>query len=391
MKSKRAHGFDFIDSYSIKLAFPHIEQVLLHLVNLSIEKSKFAKRWKIQLVLPLHKKNDKLEGSNYRPVSHIIEISKIVEYIVHDQVYQHFSINNIFHPNHHGFLENHSTATALIQLYDLWIKAAEKQELSAALLLDQSAAFDVVDHQIFLQKLKVYKFSQNSIDWFKSYLESRIQYIQVESKLSDPGDPQDFGVPQGSILGPLIYIIHCNDFPNSTNSTENNPNGNNNDNENSSENEDNDNGESVMYADDNTDNVHDKDYSALTNKIQNEANKSSSWIKDNKLVCSGEKTKLLIIGTLEQKRKLKNQGIEIEIDVCGERVRETESEKLLGLVINEEMTWKHYLYGEKWREEKKDNFPGLIPKLTKRVGLLKHLRNKMCDKTFNLISSGIIN
>ena len=81
----------------------------------------------------------------------------------------------------------------------------------------------------------------------------------------------------------------------------------------------------------------------------------------------------------------------MNVHVCGERVRETESEKLLGLVINEEMTWKHYLYGEKWREDKKDNFPGLIPKLTKRVGLFKHLRNKMCDKTFNLISSGIFN
>ena len=72
-------------------------------------------------------------------------------------------------------------------------------------------------------------------------------------------------------------------------------------------------------------------------------------------------------------------------------MRETESEKLLGLVINGELTWKHYLYGEKWREEKEDNYPGLIPKLVKRVGLLKHLRNKMNDKTFKMISNGIFN
>ena len=124
-------------------------------------------------------------------------------------------------------------------------------------------------------------------------------------------------------------------------------------------------------------------------KIQNEANKSTSWIKDNKLVCSGEKTKLLIIGTAEQKRKLKNDNIKIQIDVCGEAVEETESEKLLGLIINGDLTWKHYLYGEKWRKEKEDNFPGLIPKLIKRVGLLKHLRNKMNDKTFKMITNGI--
>ena len=103
------------------------------------------------------------------------------------------------------------------------------------------------------------------------------------------------------------------------------------------------------------------------------------WIMDNKLVCSGEKTKLLIIGTTEQKKKLKNDNIKIQIDVCGEVVEETESEKLLGLIINGDLTWKHYLYGEKWREEKGDNFPDLIPKLIKRVGLLKHLRNKIND------------
>ena len=123
-----------------------------------------------------------------------------MEYIVHEQVYQHFSLHNIFHPNHHGFLGCHNTATALIQLHNIWLEAAEKQELSAALLLDQSAAFDVVDHQIFLKKLRVYKFSKSSIEWFKSYLESRVLYIQVESKLSDPLDPQEYGVPQALSL-----------------------------------------------------------------------------------------------------------------------------------------------------------------------------------------------
>ena len=116
---------DFIDSYSLKLAFPKIELVLLHLVNLSISSGKFAKTWKTQLVKPLHKKKDKLVGSNYRPVSHIIELSKLVEYVVHEQVYNHFVSNNIFHNNHHGFIGNHSTTTALIQLFDMWLEAAE--------------------------------------------------------------------------------------------------------------------------------------------------------------------------------------------------------------------------------------------------------------------------
>ena len=89
LKPSRSHGLDFIDSYSLQLAFPLLEDSILHLVNLSISSRTYSKNWKFQLVLPLHKKNDPMDGTNFRPVSHIIEIGKIVEYVVHDQVYSH--------------------------------------------------------------------------------------------------------------------------------------------------------------------------------------------------------------------------------------------------------------------------------------------------------------
>jgi uncharacterized membrane protein required for colicin V production len=139
-------------------------------------------------------------GTNYRPVSHIIEVSKIVAYVIHEQVYNHFINNKIFHRNHHGNLANHSTTTALIQLMDMWLEAAENHKLIAALLLDMSAGFDMIDHELFLEKLKIYKFSENSIKWFKSYLENRRQLVQVETKTSDPEVLTEVAVPQGSIL-----------------------------------------------------------------------------------------------------------------------------------------------------------------------------------------------
>ena len=101
MKGGCSHGLDYIDSYSLKISYPLIEDAIFHLVNLSIKEKIFAEAWKIQLVMPLHKKGDKLLGSNYRPVSHIVEVGKIVEYVIYDQVYTHFVENNIFHPNHH--------------------------------------------------------------------------------------------------------------------------------------------------------------------------------------------------------------------------------------------------------------------------------------------------
>ena len=119
----------------------------------------------------------------------------------------HFEEHDIFHANHHGFLGHHSTATALIHLYDLWLEASENKELSAALLVDLTAAFDVVDHEILLKKLEAYKFSEDSISWFSSYLSERVQLVQVESKVSDPEVLGDFAVPQGSILGPLVFLM----------------------------------------------------------------------------------------------------------------------------------------------------------------------------------------
>ena len=126
-------------------------------------------------MLPLYKKNDRLDGSNYRPVSHIIELGKIVEYAVHEQVYEHFTSNLLFHGNHHGFLGNRNTATALIQIHDILLNAAEDKKFSAALLLDLSAAFDIVDHKILFEKLRVYNFSEETVQWFASYLENRQQ------------------------------------------------------------------------------------------------------------------------------------------------------------------------------------------------------------------------
>ena len=337
LKPSRSHGLDFIDSYSLKLAFPLIEDSILHLINLSILSRTYSKNWKPQLVLPLHKKNDTMDGSNFRPVSHIIEVGKIVEYVVHEQVYNHFVHHGLFHGNHHGFLGNHSTASALIQLYNMWLSAAENKELSAALLLDLSAAFDIVDHGILLKKLKAYNFSDDSVLWFKSYLEERVQVVQVETKFSDPEQLGDHAVPQGSILGPLIFLIFNNDFPASSQE-----------------------GESVLYADDDTENVSDKDVVQLQAKIQREADRSTDWVMDNRMVCSGYTTKLLVIGTAQLRNSLMT-GINsnIEINVCGSTVQDTHSERLLGLIVNNNMTWSDYLYGEKWRTE--ENFAGLIP------------------------------
>ena len=175
LKGSRTSGYDQVDSFSLKLAAPFIEDILLHLVNLSLVQ--YPECWKTQLVHPFHKKGDKSKGENYRPVSHIPEVSKLVEYAVQEQIRNHFEANDLFHRNHHGFLPFRNTATALLQIYDIFLANAEKKEISGALFLDLSAAFDIVDHSILLRKLTAYGFTPSAVAFFKSYLSNRLQRV----------------------------------------------------------------------------------------------------------------------------------------------------------------------------------------------------------------------
>ena len=339
--SVTAHGSDWIDSYSLKLAAPLMEDALIHLINLSLIQSKFSARWKPQLVFPLHKKKDKVTLSNYRPVCHLVQVGKIAEYAVFYQILNHFQNNNLFHRNQHGSLPGHSTSTALIQVIDFCLEAAENQELSAICLLDQSAAYDLLCHQTLKDKLRLYNFDENSVDWVMSYLGGRTQYIQVESQVSEELVCGDYGAPQGSVLAGLLHVISCNDFPACHEE-----------------------GQAVVYVDDDTDCVSDCDPDVLKEKITSEAGLSAQWLEDNRLCVAADKSKLLIIGT-QQLRCSKTLN-KISIDVKGEPIQESNSEKLLGLVINNQLTWKDFLYGDQ-------NNQGLVPQLSKRVGMLKSL------------------
>ena len=157
------------------------------------------------------------------------------------------------------------------------------------------------------------------------------QIVQIETKFSNPEDLAQHGVPQGSILRPLIFIIYNKYFPDCSEE-----------------------GEVVLYTDDGTTNVSDEDPIKLTEKIQREATRTTEWVSDNRMVCSGNKTKLLIIRKAQRrKRLLTDRNIKIEIEACGKKVTESNSEKLLGLTVNNQQTWSDYLYGEQWRE--KDN------------------------------------
>ena len=184
LKNGKSSGMDNIDTYIVKLIVDDILPAVTHIVNLSIQQSVFPSRYKVAKIIPLLKKGDPLEAKNYRPVAILCILSKVIERVVFLQIVDYMNSNGLFHPNHHGFRAGHSTCTAMIQMYDSWVQAVDKGELAGVCMLDMSAAFDVVDHAILLEKLKLYGFDVEAVQWFQNYLSGRSQAVMEISSLS---------------------------------------------------------------------------------------------------------------------------------------------------------------------------------------------------------------
>ena len=158
LKSSKSCGLDNIDTFVVKLAKHELVPAITHIINLSILQRKFPSQWKCAKVVPLFKKGDVSEPKNYRPVALLSVIRKIMERVIFNQIISYLEDNMILHPSHHGFRSRHSTCTALWQMQDLWLDALDKNEITAVIMCDMSAAFDLVNHSILLEKLALYGF-----------------------------------------------------------------------------------------------------------------------------------------------------------------------------------------------------------------------------------------
>ena len=208
----KASGLDNISVRLLKEAASIVTSSLTFIINLSIVTGILPEEWKYARVSPVFKDGVKADPNNYRLISVLPVVSKLIERVVFNQFYGYLNENNLLTESQSGFRPRFSTETTLLEETNEWIKNIDKSLLNGVIFLDLKKAFDTMDHSILLQKLEFYGVRSQTLAWFKSYLIGRKQKTLVGGELSDICT-LTFGILQGSILGLLLFILYINDLP----------------------------------------------------------------------------------------------------------------------------------------------------------------------------------
>ena len=286
LKSSNSSGIDNISTKLLKMIIHEIAPVLSHIFNRSLLSGIVPSQLKIAKVNPIFKSGDNQVFSNYRPISILPSISKILEKIMYTRLFDFVTKNDILSPHQYGFRPNRPTYMAINDLYCKITDDLDNKHYSLGIFLDLSKAFDTLNHDILLHKLNMYGILANS--WIQNYLSNRKQYVAYNNSTSTHNDIV-CGVPQGSILGPLLFLLYINDLPLSSHSSH-----------------------FIIFADDTNILFSHKDPIQLEKLINNELKKISNWFKENKLSFNIDKTNFMIF-----KNKHNNKAdlhFRIEID-----------------------------------------------------------------------------
>ena len=315
LASKNSSGHDGISLKLLKFLSSALVKPLTLIINQSLLTGIFPTKLKIARVLPSFKKDDVTLMDNYRPISLLTSTSKLFEKIVFTQLYNYFHENQLFYPSQYGFRKMHSTELAALELTDRILKDIDERNVSLAIFMDLSKAFDTLDHQILLTKLNFYGIGGLALDWFSSYLTGRKQYVEVDGVKSGLL-PLSTGVPQGSILGPLLFLIYMNDIPNA-----------------------NEDFKYILYADDTTLFSTIQVLATTPFDVNNQLTQIYDWLAVNKLSLNIKKTKYIVFHAINKDI----DGLIPELKINDIIIERVENFNFLGLIFNEHMFWKHHI------------------------------------------------
>lgn len=314
LNNSRACGIDEFKIQPIKAVAQYICQPLSHICNLILNSGDFPDVLKIAKVSVIFKSGDPNDMNNYRPISVLPIFSKVIEQVINTRILSFCKTNHIIAEQQYGFQKQKSTEMAILNIKDKIIDNIEQKLFTIGVFLDFKKAFDSIKHDILFQKLETYGIRGTCLSLIKSYLHNRLQYTEISHARSNFGQIK-YGVPQGSILGPLLFLLYINDIVNLPFTPD-----------------------IILYADDTNVFFSGRDLALLERQTNLWLENLSIWLNTNKLNLNTRKTKYMIFRAYN-----KRLGQQVLLNFRGECIEQVTSHKFLGIVFNENLSWSPHI------------------------------------------------
>ena len=340
-------GPDTVPTNVFKIAAPIIVPHLVSIFNLSLQSGIFPDPLKLAKVIPIFKAGSKLLVTNYRPISLLPILSKIFEKIVHKQLFEFLELKAVIYESQFGFQKNKSTLHSLVEIIETIRDCIDKTNYGCGVFIDLKKAFDTVNHNILIQKLEHYGVRGSSLNWFSSYLTGRIQFTYCNSVESDK-KIVTCGVPQGSVLGPLLFLLYINDLPNISKKLK-----------------------FYLFADDTNIFYQSKDLDSLQSTVNKELKKLSLWLNANRLALNISKTNFVIFAA--KNKPLKN----VTLLLNNKAFAQKDHVKYLGILIDSQLTFQAHTNS-------------VSKKIARVTGMMYRIRKFVNDKTLRTIYNSLI-
>jgi len=350
LKTSKSLGPDKIPARLLKDSCFSIAPFLTQIFNASLASSVFPQDWKIARVSPIYKAGDKRNRGNYRPISVLSTVAGLFEKMIYLQLNEYLIENNIISVHQSGFRKGQSTATSLLTTTNSWLINMDSGLINGVVFLDLCKAFDTIDHEILMNKLYLYGVKGSALRWFKSYLMHREQVCKIDNIISTPKNIK-CGVPQGSNLGPLLFLLYINDLPNClVNSVP------------------------AMFADDTNITISAKNAEDFEEKLNNELSNVHNWFLANKLTVNVDKSEYMLIGSRQRLAGIDREPI---INIGGKNLERVSKTKSLGILIDENLNWN-------------DQIDNISKKASKGIGILRRAKKYISQQSLLTIYQSLV-